>query len=36
MFFDELMVNVKTPDTTIVTFENSEYGDEPLTYRDLS
>lgn len=36
MFFDELMVKCeKTPDTTIVTFENGEYGDEPLTYRDL-
>ncbi len=36
MFFDELLAKCeKMPDFTVVTFENGEYDDEPLTYRDL-
>jgi acyl-CoA synthetase (AMP-forming)/AMP-acid ligase II len=36
MFFDELLVKCeKMPDFNVVTFENGEYPDEPLTYRDL-
>ena len=36
LFFDELMAKCeKTPDFTIVTFENGEFPDEPLTYHDL-
>jgi acyl-CoA synthetase (AMP-forming)/AMP-acid ligase II len=36
MFFDEMLAKCeKMPDFRIVTFENGEYPDEPLTYRDL-
>ncbi|MFY9399480.1 MAG: AMP-binding protein [Desulfomonilia bacterium] len=36
LFFDELMAKCeKIPDFTIVTFENGEFPDEPLTYHDL-
>jgi len=36
LFFDELMVKCeKIPDFKVITFENGEYPNEPLSYANL-